>query len=399
VTLALSETELAAALERLESFLRRFVVFPNHHATVAVVLWIAHTFAVKHFDCSGYLAVTSADKRSGKTRLYECMALVVSKPWSAILPSEAIVFRKIDKDCPTLLLDEVDVIFGKEAANYEALRGILNAGNRRGVTVPRTVMEGQKARLVEFSVFSPKALAGIGRLPSTVADRSIPIRMKRRRRDGGEPIERFRFDDARAAADPIQKDLDKLLTRATQLRGARPTVPPALGDRAAEAWEPLLAVADLAQGQWPELARNAAEALSGDPDAADDRLSVRLLGDTRTLFKDPLRMSIRTTEMLKELKAIEEAPWLEYRKEGLTLHQLADFLDDFGLHSINVRRGGDVFKGYKRTQLEDAWARWLQPPKEEPEPEDEEAMEPNGQAHEDPLVAQVVKLFDAKLVT
>ena len=45
-----------------------------------------------------------------------------------------------------------------------------------------------------FSVYSAKALAGIGTLPATVADRSLPIRLKRRKRS--EKVERLRRREA-----------------------------------------------------------------------------------------------------------------------------------------------------------------------------------------------------------
>jgi len=74
---------------------------------------------------------------------------------------------------PTLL-DEGDAIFNRKAGgNTEGLRAVLNAGNRRGTTVPRVSLEAKHPKLLEFDVFCPKAIAGIGRIPETVADRSM----------------------------------------------------------------------------------------------------------------------------------------------------------------------------------------------------------------------------------
>jgi hypothetical protein len=186
-------------LQQTAALLRSYVVFATEHQVVTVVLFVAHTHAIGAAEASPYLAVTSPEKRSGKTRLFDVLELLVAKPWRAVLPSEAVVYRKVHKDCPTLLLDEADAIWGKDA-QHEGLRALLNAGNRRGVKVPRMTGASADMKIVEFNIFSPKAIAGIGALPDTVADRSIPIRLKRRK--SSEHVERFRHREAKAWPPP-----------------------------------------------------------------------------------------------------------------------------------------------------------------------------------------------------
>jgi hypothetical protein len=241
-------------LEQLVRFVRRFVVLSDAQAT-AVALWVVHTHAFGA-DASPYLAVTSAEKRSGKTRLLDVLELLVAEPWRVVMPSEAVVFRKIDADQPTLLLDEVDAIFGPKAnGNAEGLRALLNAGNRRGTKVPRCV--GPSQTLVTFSVFCAKALAGIGELPDTIADRAIQIRLKRR--GPSETIERFRRRDVEESAATLRESARSWGAERTEaLALARPELPEELDDRAQDAWEPLLAIADAAGGSWPETSRAAA---------------------------------------------------------------------------------------------------------------------------------------------
>lgn len=69
------------------------------------------------------------------------------------------------------------------------LATLLNVGIRAGTKVPR-VLNPKSNELIEYNVFRPKVLAGIGTLPDTVASRSIPIRLERRTRD--QKLERFR---------------------------------------------------------------------------------------------------------------------------------------------------------------------------------------------------------------
>src|SRR5439155_1048392 len=224
-------------------------------------------------DATPYLAVTSPEKRCGKTRLLEVLQQLVPKAWQAAGVSEAVLFRRIARDGPTLLLDEVDAVFGNRGEGTEGLRAALNAGNRRGTVVSRCEGKGQTLR--DFPVFCPKVLAGIGALPDTVADRAIPIRLKRK--TAKERVPRFRFRDYAVEAAREREALAAWATTATgALRTAEPAVPDALHDRAAEAWEPLLAVADLAGGEWPSRARAAALELHGaEPDTDSVRVQPR----------------------------------------------------------------------------------------------------------------------------
>ena len=300
-------SDLAAVLDATAAFVRRYVVLTSEQAT-ALALWVFHTYALDAADVSPYLSVTSPEKRSGKTRLLEVLALLVRSALVAANISDAALFRAIEDRAPTVLFDEVDAIFGPKARDREDLRGLLNAGYRRGT--PALRMGGAKmTELQEFATFCPKALAGIGRLPDTIIDRSIPIRLKRR--TTAEPVERFRYRDAIEDAEPLAQDLASLATHhVAALREARPELPNALGDRAQDSWEPLLAIADLAGGDWPERARLAAIALSGDEDTVDDTLGVRLLADIRAAFQAN-GDRFPTQELLDVLKRDEEAPWAD----------------------------------------------------------------------------------------
>jgi predicted pyridoxine 5'-phosphate oxidase superfamily flavin-nucleotide-binding protein len=351
----------AELLAGVVEFVRRYVVMSQAQAD-AVALWTAHTHAADAAEASPYLAVTSAEKRSGKTRLLDVLELLAAKPWRVITPSEAVVFRKLDADQPTLLLDEVDAIFNPKAnGNHEGLRAILNAGNRRGTSVPRCVGPNQSLR--SFSVFSPKALAGIGELPETVADRSVPIRLKRRA--PGEQVERFRRRDVESQAQPLRDRAQEWAeSHLDTLREARPEIPDELHDRAQDAWEPLLAIADAAGRPWPERARVAATELSNGHEREERSLGVQLLADVRRVFNEQGAEAIATAELLRALTADEEAPWAHYHHDGspLSARSLAGRLRRYEVSSRTVwLAGGDTAKGYKREWFEDAWERYLTP--------------------------------------
>ena len=176
-------TNLSGYLEDVHAFLCRYVAFPSDHEPVAIALWVAHAHLVDRFEVSPLLAVTSAELRSGKTRTLDCLHLLVPRPFRVIMPSEAVVYTVLaQRPRPTMLLDEADAVFGRRTAErYEGLRAILNSGNRPGTPVPRVRLQGRQRDVEWFDVFGPKVVAGIGDLPPTVADRSIPIRLKRSR--------------------------------------------------------------------------------------------------------------------------------------------------------------------------------------------------------------------------
>jgi hypothetical protein len=124
--------DLTVLLEDVCAYLKRFVVFTSEAQPTAIALWVAHTWTIDAFDYTPYLQITSPEKQCGKSRVLDCLEPITSKPWRAISPSEAVLFRKIDSDKPTLLLDETDTLFSDgNGDRSELLRSLLNAGFER----------------------------------------------------------------------------------------------------------------------------------------------------------------------------------------------------------------------------------------------------------------------------
>lgn len=348
-----SPADLAGYLAAVHAFLCRYCAFPSEHEPVAIALWVAAAHLVERFDVSPILTVTSAEMRSGKTRVLDCLELLVPLPWRVVIPSEAVVYTVLSqRPRRTMLLDEADAIFGpRTAEKYEGLRAILNSGNRRGTPVLRVRLEGRRREIDAFDVFGPKAIAGIGKLPDTISDRAIPIRMRRRAPD--EPVARFRQKIATAEADALGFDWSSVALVADV------AVPETLNDRAADSWEPLLAIADGAGGPWPARARLAAAALSsGD----DDQVSVgiRLLGDIRDVFAGDTHLT--TAELLRRLHDLEDGPWAEWYGSPLSGRGLAKLLGPYRVVPVYKRVHGTPSRGYFRTEFEDSWLRYLPAP-------------------------------------
>jgi Protein of unknown function (DUF3631) len=331
-----------------------------------LALWVVHTHVIAAADATPYLAITSAEERSGKTRLLELLELLVARPWFTGRSTAAVLPRKIDADSPTLLLDESDAAFSGDKEYAEALRGVLNFGHRRGGKSTVCVGQGADIGFRDFSAFCPKAIAGISKLPDTVADRAIPIRLERRA--PGERVDRFRCREVEPQAQQLRYRLGALAEVAVELLAeARPVLLDQLDDRALDGVEPLLAIAELAGGDRPALARADCVDLYGGRQLDDESTGVQLLADIRDVFGDKDRVT--TTDLLEGLHRLEESPWVEWFGKPLTARSLSRLLKPYGIKSrtikLDTHRDGTSAKGFRREQFESAWARYL-PPKTSP---------------------------------
>lgn len=351
----------AGLLDELQDTFTKYVVFSGEHAANAVTLWTATTHALPAFEHAPRLALTSPEKRCAKSRTLDIITGTCHRPLVSVNATVAAIYRSLVGDHPpTLVIDEADALFGtkRAAEQNEDLRALLNAGHQRGRPALRCV--GPQQIPTEFPTFAMAALAAIGGLPDTVTDRAVNVGM--RRRASGEKVSQFRS----RRDGPILKSLQERLARwaaehLEQLKTAEPEMP--VEDRAADTWEPLIAVADAAGGHWPETARAACKALvAGAADADQDTSqSARLLSDIKQIFTSMAVPFLSSAELVSELRKVEESPWDDYE---LNPRKLASRLRPFG-----VKPGHNTTKsarGYPLEALTDAFTRYLRPEPSEP---------------------------------
>jgi Protein of unknown function (DUF3631)/Domain of unknown function (DUF3854) len=353
----------APVLTDLADFLARHVAFPSPEARDAVVLWVAHTWTVDAFDSTPRLALLSPERRCGKTRVLELVEMLSHAARFTVSMSPSYLFRSVEQFMPTLLLDEADNVFGGRGADTHAdLRALINAGHRRGATVGRIIGDGAAMTPAEFSVFAPVALASKGdHLPDTVLDRSVIVRM--RRRAPNETVEPLRRKRAEARAAKLARRLAAWAYRhGDEVTDVDPAMPEGVVDRAADVWEPLLAIADAAGGDWPKRAHDACGTLTTGGDDGDGSGGVRLLADVRGIFDTTKTKRSFSATLVEKLNALDESPWSSWHRDiGLKTVDLAAILRTFGVRSKTIRIGSLQRKGYERDDFADAFARYLDP--------------------------------------
>ena len=339
----------------------------HHDALVAVTVWIVHTYCCDCVELTPYLIINSPVKRCGKSTLLKALTRLAYHPQPASNATPA-VFRIIEQHGPTLLLDEADRWLVGKQANPDMI-ALINAGNQKGTPALRTV--GDKHEPAAFDVYSPKALAGIGSLPDTIADRGIAIPMRRKpaavriqritRRDDGvahqlrRRIVRWVGDHHDAVADV---DLDCMW------------LPEALNDRARNCWEPLMAIASFAGPSWVEIVITAATGLAAD-DADVDGPGVILLRDIQRVFDlKPGVEKIASLSLCAELAALDDdtAPWKRWhpRAQGdadrrIQPIDLAGLLKPFGVDHRKVRIGSQTLWGYRFKDFVEAFGAYITP--------------------------------------
>ncbi|WP_326803139.1 DUF3631 domain-containing protein [Streptomyces sp. NBC_01788] len=349
----------SALLDELREQIAKFVILPSPEALDAVTLWVVATHLQPAWQHAPRLAVVGPAKRCGKSRLLDVLTETVHEPMLTINTTPAAVFRSITEEPPTLLVDEADTIFGtpKMAEKNEEMRGLLNAGHQRNRYVTRVV--GNDHTPHRFATFAMAALAGIGDLPDTIMDRSVVIRM--RRRAEGEHVKPFR---SRRDTPALHDVRDRIAAWARPLLDEAADLEPEMPveDRAADTWEPMVIVADLAAGPWPRRTREACSRMVASEFEVEEEQpgGARILADIRRIFFAQREVdSLSTDELLHHLRQNAESPWVEWGRNGLTSRNLADMLRQFDIRPGNVRLAdGTQRKGYMRNKFLDAWRRY-----------------------------------------
>jgi putative DNA primase/helicase len=350
----------------------------------AVALWIVHTYTHDFRDYSPLLVVTSPEPGCAKTRLEEVLERIVLKPLTMSGLTAASLVNIIDEHHPTVLIDEYDAILNGDREKAEAIRACVDAAHKRsGAFIIKMVQVGDGWTPRKFFIYTPIALAGIDKPQRTIIERGVVVRLKKKLRS--EAVARLRGKDGDDLRTLARKIVRFVSDNDHRIRHHDPDMPKSLTDRECDKWDSLLAVADVAGGEWPQRARDAALALTG-ADAADaDLQGVKqtLLADIRNIFvrlfptEHPDHKAERTgrpddgprlltRHLLVELHKLEERQWSVWGKarKPMTDIDLGALLRGYEIHSKTVR-GEDAYgnpergRGYYLRDFKETFERYL----------------------------------------
>ena len=351
----------------VSAFLARYVVLADATRDVTA-LWVAAAHLADVWDRFPNLAVTSPEKRCGKTRLLQLLELVTPNARNVANISPAAVYRLIAAERPTLLIDEAQSLVRRGSENTEVLRELLCSGIDRNAKVLRCG-GANNDEVMEFAVYAPKVIALIGQPDGVVADRCLPVAMKRM--TGDDRAERY----VSRVVEPVGHAVrDRLAAWAVAVRDDVQAVYDRLepfdieNDRMAELLMPLMAVAEVDGGGHLDVLRQYADDLDR-ADAEAERMSpgVRLLAACREIFRAVADAPgdgrfLATANLIAKLVARTEEPWAAYvRGQAITPEALATLLRPYGIHSAKNRK--QTFRGYTAHAFAEAWGRYLAPPK------------------------------------
>ena len=341
-------------LTDITAIVQRFTVLSVEQAR-ACALWIAFTWFIDGAKVAPMINITSPEKRCGKSTLLLVIESMVSKPLLASNITGSALFRSIELWTPTLLIDETDAFLNEK----EELRGILNAGHyRKTAFVIRTVGDNHEPR--KFMTWCAKVLCGIGKIAHTLTDRSIVIEL--RRKLVHEQVENIHLADESEFAVIRQKLKRWTEDNLEQYRATRPPRIEGINDRAADNWQPLQAIAELAGKEWPGKCRHAAIHLAGIEEEAPS-VNVELLMDIAEMFHEKSVTKLFTADLLDALCRDEEKPWATWnRGKPISAHQVSKRLSEFGIKPNQIRIGAMSKKGYELPQINEAIIRYKPTP-------------------------------------
>ncbi len=355
-------------LNRIEAFIKRFLILPTESDYAVITLWIGHTYFMHKLKTTPRLALISPEFGCGKSRALEVLQALCFQGLKLDHQTRSYLMRKVEEVItekgapPTLLIDEIDSVFrAKNDECSEALRAFLNTGYRWGGTYGIT--EGdRKKKPTEFKTFAPMGIAGKGEVvPESVMTRAIVIRLQKRM--GVEHIEDFLEDDLiPLEADSFKEELQNWADYcAEDISTIRPEIP--VKDREREVWLPLFKIAYLAGEEW---IRKAEVALANyQADKSEDALprERELLGDVWKIFQKAESEKMKSNHVAIALAGLEDSEWNTFNwGKPISEKALAKKLRTYGIKPIQMRfEGGQNARGYLRGEVAVAVRRYLDP--------------------------------------
>jgi hypothetical protein len=192
-------------LNRIQTLFTDHIIFKDERIPGLLGIWIIGTYMFKVFRFYGYVWVNSPVKRCGKSLLLDILSLLCFNSTSRLVdPSPSFLFREVDCNDGSLILDEIESLGGADKEQKSELISLLNAGFQRGSQAPRMESRNREFVVTYFNAYSPKALAGIKNIVDTLEDRSFKIGMARKKKS--EIVKRFNLRTLDSHIEKVRED-------------------------------------------------------------------------------------------------------------------------------------------------------------------------------------------------
>jgi hypothetical protein len=349
-------------VRQVAEYLSKYIALPETSILVASA-WVAASHLADRWAKFPHLAITSPEKRCGKTTLLELLGYLCFHSISTANISPACMYRLIEQEHPTLLLDEAQSLTRLGSESAEVLRELLNASIEKNAKCYRS---GSKGEVHGFCIYGPKIVALIGTLDATLADRCLPIRIRRKTKEDqvalikskvvakdGEEIKKALMSWAAENAEEIDKVYETL--EPFEINNYR----------MADLLLPLQVVLKTASpGKAESDLRKYADEIDG-MDSEVEKMSngTRLLIAVKEIFETITvngASYIPTVRLVEELVKRTEEPWPRYcRGEPITPEALANLLRPYGIRSAKSK--DQKSRGFYAVAFEKTWEEFLPP--------------------------------------
>jgi hypothetical protein len=327
---------------------RRYVVIHDDAAAVAVTLWIAFAWMHEIAVHSPILEFTSADSDCGKTTMCGVLKYLTPRAYAAAELTGPNLYRFVDHLKPTLIIDDADRLFERKPD----LVHIVNVSWTRGTKIPRQ----DRGRTRWFDPFCPKVVAGVGiLLPKATKTRCITVKLLPKL--SSEKVEDFNHVDDDTFVTLRRKFARFAADHAAALKDANPAMS-GFNNRAKMNWRLQIAIADLADGKWPKLARAAAIKLSRERDEPSQ--GKRLLRAFQIMFAQ--HGPLLTSKQVEESLPLIDEEWGNYKDRGRAINrwEIAVLLRPYGIRPGVIHpRGRPADRGYDESWFTTAFRHFL----------------------------------------
>jgi energy-coupling factor transporter ATP-binding protein EcfA2 len=337
-------------IEEIAQAIKPFVYFGNPVLYCFTTIFTIITYVFNFFEAIPYLHLTGA-KGSGKTTLVKILSSLSHNSISTVSVTPATMFRLIDKEQPTLFVDEVEDLEKRGTSNNQIIQ-VLNSGYKKG-GVGHRVLKG----VSKFSTYCPKVIAGINSLSPALADRCITIEMQKA--SSSNKVEYLTNDDQNkleSLKPVIVRTLEKKMPELRKIieNPASLKLNPEIQNRELEKWFPILAIAKVfstkKNNYFEQIQKYAVDSIisSIQEDTSPETVCRSILIDfiagnaAKTLFPgDKNYFSFRTDRIFQLIKRVDAHNYYRNQRE------LTIVLTKIGVKSERHRFGSDPVGIYK----------------------------------------------------